>query len=400
MNTRLQLLLERYLSDNCTASEEEELMQIILVRENESTIKSLIDQYIEKLPDEPKAKEYTLPALRSQIIYDEILMQKKAVSIVLKTRPRQFSNKKWIWSAAAILILVIGIYSYLQIQNNTLTVKVAQTDIKDINPPAGTNATIFLANGQRIVLDSVNAGAIAMQGNTQIKKTGSGQIVYNGKAGGGLQYNTLTIPRGGKVINITLSDGSRVWLNSESSLRYPVTFNDNERNVELTGEAYFEVAKDQHKKFVVTHNNVVTEVLGTHFNVNTYVDEEDIKVTLLEGSVKVNNGAGSNILKPGQQASISACININNNVNLDQVVAWKEGEFSFGEATPIRSVMNRVARWYDIEVEFEDNVDGRVGGTISRDIPVSKLLKMLKMTGVFEFKIVGKKVIVEKAKPE
>jgi transmembrane sensor len=398
MNIRLQLLLERYLSNNCTPSEEEELMQLVLDPENEHAVNNLIEKYIATLPEQPEAKEFKVSAARSQLIFDEILKQQRDVSPVLKMQPRQSSYKKWIWAAAAIFIAVIGVYSYLQTQSNSQHDKVVQTVIKDIAPPAGTNATILLANGQRIVLDSVNTGAIATQGNTLIKKEEEGQIVYNGKVGEEIQYNTLTIPRGGKVISITLSDGTRVWLNSESSLRYPVTFHNYERKVELTGEAYFEVTKDPGKKFIVAHNNVMTEVLGTHFNVNTYADEKDIKVTLLEGAVKVKKGTNSHILKPGQQASVAEGITINDNVNLDQVVAWKEGKFSFGEATPIRVVMNQLARWYDIEVEFEGNVEGRPGGTISRNLPVSKVLKMLKMTGVFEFRIVGKKVIVEQNK--
>lgn len=387
--------MERYLSNNCTPSEAEELMQLVLVQENEPSIKSLIEQYITKLPGEPEAKEYQLSAIRSQKIYDEILKYQKDVSTVLKMQPRQPSYKKWIWSAAAILIITIGAYSYLQPRHNILDVKVAQTEIiKDIHPPAGTKATILLANGQRIVLDSVNAGTIAMQGNIHIKKAAAEQIVYNGKPGGEMQYNTLTVPRGGKVINITLSDGSRIWLNSASSLRYPVSFYDNERKVELTGEAYFEVAKDPGRKFIVTHNNVATEVLGTHFNIKSYSDEPDVKITLLEGSVRVVKNSESKVLKPGEQAKVSSDIKMADDVDLEEVMAWKNGYFQFAGAG-IEDVMRQVSRWYDVEVAYEGKPkEQHFRGGIAKDVDVSSVFKMLETTGAVHFRIEGRRIIV------
>lgn len=395
MNIRLQLLLERYLSNNCTPSETEELMQLMLIQENEPEIKSLIERYIEKLPGEPEAKEYRLSAVRSQKIYDEILTYQKDVSTILEMQPRQSSYKKWMWSAAAIVVMAIGIYSYLQPGNNIPDVKVTQTEItKDINPPTGSHATILLANGQHIILDSVNAGAIAMQGNIQIKKAGAEQIVYNGKPGGEMQYNTLTVPRGGKVINITLSDGSRIWLNSASSLRYPVAFYANERKVELTGEAYFEVAKDPGRKFIVTHNNIATEVLGTHFNINSYSDEPDVKITLLEGSVRIVKNNESKILKPGEQAKVSSDIRMADDVDLEEVMAWKNGYFQFAGAG-IEDVMRQVSRWYDVEVTYEGKPkEQHFRGGIAKDVEVSSVFKMLETTGAVHFRIEGRRIVV------
>jgi ferric-dicitrate binding protein FerR (iron transport regulator) len=208
-------------------------------------------------------------------------------------------------------------------------------------------------------------------------------------------YNTISTPKGGQY-QVTLSDGSKVWLNAASSLRFPATFSGKERKVELTGEGYFEVAHNKKMPFHVTVNDLDVEVLGTHFNINAYADESAIKTTLLEGSVKVVKGNETKIIEPGEQASVTTSedeINVKQQVDLEQVVAWKNGIFQF-ERADIESVMRQISRWYDIDVDYHGRVSEHFGGTISRDVNISDVLKMLEMTGGVNFKIDGKKVIV------
>ena len=244
------------------------------------------------------------------------------------------------------------------------------------------------------MLDSASNGSLATEGNTRIEKLSDGQIVYTGKETGEMEYNTLTVPRGSKIASITLSDGTKVWLNSSSSLTYPVAFAGNERDVKISGEAYFEVAHNAAKPFKVIKGETLITVLGTHFNVNAYEDESSIKVTLLQGAVKVDRGTLTKLLKPGQQAQVSSDIKINNEVNVDEVMAWKNGEFQFGEAADIHSIMREIARWYDVDIEYKGDISGHIGGTISRDENVSQVLSMLEMTGAVKFLIEGKKIVV------
>jgi len=398
LHNRLLYLFELYLNDKCIDSERQELMQLVSQPGNEEAVKNLIDQKLLNIPGDSGFEKHTLTSLRSRELFSEILTYQPDAASAPVVDFKLKKNKNWIWAAAAIFILFSGISVYMLLSRpapRTDTVQTLSPVNNDINPPSATNAVITLANGQQIVLDSVNTGTVAMQGNTHLVKLADGRIVYDGAGTGEMQYNTLSVPRGGKLVSITLSDGSKVWLNSESSLTYPVAFAGSERSVEITGEAYFEVARNASMPFKVKKADLCVTVLGTHFNVNTYNDEDDIKVSLLEGAVKVNKGTSTGLLQPGQQAKVSSAIAIENNVNMEEVMAWKNGKFQFGDASSIPSVMKQIARWYDIEVVYTGPVDRRVGGTISRDIPVSQVLKMLKMTGAFDFQIVGKKVIVE-----
>jgi ferric-dicitrate binding protein FerR (iron transport regulator) len=264
---------------------------------------------------------------------------------------------------------------------------------KDIAAPTSNRATLTLSSGNIIYLDSTAKGILASQGNVNIQKTENGEIVYTGKSNSKeVEYNTLTNPRGSEVASIVLSDGSKVFLNAESSLTYPVFFARNERKVEITGEAYFEVAKDPAKKFMVTGNGVTTEVLGTHFNVNTYKDEASIKVTLLEGSVKVSAGAHQNILKPGQQAAIANDeIEINRAVDINQVMAWKNGIFNFENMT-VDQAMRQLARWYDIDFVYDKKVpDTKLTGKMDRFLTLQQALSGLDGL-VAHFKIEGRTV--------
>jgi ferric-dicitrate binding protein FerR (iron transport regulator) len=193
-----------------------------------------------------------------------------------------------------------------------------------------------------------------------------------------------------------LADGSLVWLNASSSITYPTAFVGQERRVSITGEAYFEVSENKDMPFLVEHNQLLVKVLGTHFNVNAYENEASNKVTLLSGLVDVGNGKITRRLIPGQQASISkTAFSVNENIDTDEVMAWKNGQFYFG-GSDIKSIMNQIERYYDVEVEFRDDVPYRFVAKISRDVNVSAFLQKLELTNLIHFKIEGKKIIVMK----
>jgi hypothetical protein len=248
-----------------------------------------------------------------------------------------------------------------------------------------------------IYLDSVGNGALALQGNVQLMKLSNGQIAYTherGEVSTKMEYNTLSNPRGSKVIHMVLSDGSKVWLDVASSITYPVSFTGKERRVSITGEAYFEVAHDAMKPFYVNHRDMNIRVLGTHFNVNAFEDEgADIKVTLLEGKVNVNNQASKETLKPGQQAIVNDKIKIINDVDLDEVMGWKNGYFEFNNSG-LANVLSQVSRWYNVDVVYKGyNKPRQFMGEIQRDLNLSEILKILAKNGI-QFQIDGNKLIV------
>lgn len=306
----------------------------------------------------------------------------------------------WVrWAAAAAVILFLaGEYWYFQHQRSTLRQAQAPVASQDVKAPETNRATITLANGRKIYLDSAADGELATESNVNLVKTSDGTIIYTSQKGAGgeqLQYNTLYNPRGSKVITLTLSDGSRIWLNAESSITYPIAFTGNKRNVQITGEAYFEVAHNPAMPFSVSKKDVTVEVLGTHFNVNAYEDEDEIRVTLLEGSVEVKRETSNVKVRPGEQAVTggNGQLVINKDVDLDAVMAWKNGLFHFENST-IREVMRQIARWYDVDVSYEGKIpDMKFGGEITRNTNVSQVLKILEESNV-HFKIEGKKIIV------
>src|SRR5699024_7437317 len=262
--------------------------------------------------------------------------------------------------------------------------------------PGGNKAVLTLANGTKVGIDSTHNGKLAGQGNMNVVKIGSGLLAYQSgmlkaqnpkyKANSIVRYNTLTIPRGGQY-QLTLSDGTKVWLNAGSSIRYPIAFNGKERRVEMTGEAYFEVVHNEKQPFKVLVNGEVIEDLGTRFNVNAYADEPAMKATLLEGAIKVK----SQILRPGEQAVIAdGQMDILKEVNTDNSVAWKNGYFAFNNAN-LETVMRKLARWYDIEVVYKHGIENKssmqqFSGRIGRDLTLSQILNGLKQTSA-HFKI-------------
>lgn len=300
---------------------------------------------------------------------------------------------RWLWApiaaAAAIVLLLLGVFLHKQ-ASGPLPPAVAH-DVA----PGGNKATLTLADGRVINLKDAKDGVIDKQDKAKVVKKGDGALAYQmdqNETGTGNTFNTLATPRAGQY-SLTLSDGTKVWLNAASSLRYPPAFHGRERVVELNGEAYFEVAP-QNSPFKVivsrTASPVEVDVLGTHFDIMAYADEPHIQTTLLEGSVRVKSGDRSVLLRPGRQALEAG---FTQKVDTEEVVAWKNGLFKFNEAT-LPQVMRQVSRWYDVEVVYQHTpAQERFGGEMYRNVPVSKLLKVLQASGV-HFTVEGKKIIV------
>jgi len=319
------------------------------------------------------------------------------------------------YQVAAVLLLLFSaglIYRHFKQDPKPLSkTEMAKQHSQDL-PPGANKATLTLSNGSQIILDSQQNGLLAEQGNTKISKQ-NGQLLYasttHEKSSIPL-YNTLATPRAGQF-QITLPDGTKVWLNNASSLKYPTSFTGSERSVEVTGEAYFEVAKlfmpskngEARKKmpFIVHIINPAgskppsrVEVLGTHFNVMAYADEDATKTTLLEGSVRVINLAGQVVIKPGEQAvQKQEGLQIVNDINVEQVVAWKDGFFNF-DGAGIKEVMNQIARWYDVEVSYQGKMTTHhFDGRLQRNLPLGNLLETLEATGA-HFRVEGRKIVV------
>ena len=299
-------------------------------------------------------------------------------------------------AASILLFLSAGGYFIWHKYQTTTTNVVAKNDIL----PGGNKAILTLANGKKISLTDAKNGTIAQQAGIQINKTKNGQLVYivssasgpavsNGKAAE-VAYNTIETPRGGQY-QVVLPDGSKVWLNAESSITYPLAFNKNDRTVKISGEVYFEVIHHAEAPFKVETKTQTIEDIGTHFDVNAYNDEPAIKTTLLEGVVKVNGVT----LKPGQAATTKDNHTRISEADLEATIAWKNAMFRF-DSEKLGTIMRQVSRWYDVEVAYEDESlkDKSFGAVTTRFANASTLLHKLELTGVAKFRIEGKKIIV------
>lgn len=316
----------------------------------------------------------------------------------ISTGARVVPWRRRTWRAAAAVLLIGGAATFFLFnqRNPPAPAAAPATLAQDVKAPRSTRATITLGDGSQLVLDSLANGTMATQSNTRLVKLDGGKIAYNGSTGESTTpiFNTLNNPRGSQVVSITLSDGTRVWLNAGSSLTYPVAFQGTQRNVELKGEGYFEVAKKAGQRFLVTARGTQTEVLGTHFNINAYTEESVTNITLLEGAVQLHLSGNTHPLLPGEQASVTPAGSITTTrPDLDQVMAWKKGDFYF-TGTDIETVMRQAARWYDLEVEYRGKVTGTLSGDVSRSVNASELFQMLELTGRVSFEIEGRKVIV------
>jgi transmembrane sensor len=390
--------------------------------EDNPAIGAAIHQYLDQWINASVERAPVLSLLPP--IHETQSIQPTGALVPQNTRLIPIRRKKTIRAIAAVFVLLAGIgIGTISLQRHNKSTSPANTNIatryKNDLPPGVNGAILTLANGQYIVLDSAGNGTLAVQGNTRLINH-NGQIIYAGesKSSQELLYNTMTTPKG-RQYQLMLADGTKVWLNASSSIRFPTAFTGKERKVEITGEAYFEVAPPAggHEKtpFRVHIDpssggeGIDIEVLGTHFNVNAYSEEATVQTTLLEGAVKVSMGNDGTILRPGQQARInqsggpSGNINVLSDVDMDVVMGWKNGYFSFHH-TDLRAVMRQIARWYDVDITYTGKVpDRRFGGEISRNSNASEVLKILEESKVY-FRIEGKKIFVlpeqESQKPQ
>lgn len=330
---------------------------------------------------------------------------------------------RWMSVAAAVLIVVsIGWYVW-QGKTKPEIVAAHQTPVATVIPAGGNKATLTLADGTVIDLDKAGNGTIATEGKTTVNKKEDGQLEYKSATStkqGVITYNMLTTPRGGQY-QLLLPDGSKVWLNAASSIKYPTAFAGNERRVEITGEAYFEITHDAVRPFKVMiypadggpGRGGEVEVLGTHFNINAYGDEQTIVTTLLEGKIKitpvevvnkvvtathpVNTARAYKVINPGEEAQINnkADITIRKNVDTESAVAWMKGFFDFHNAS-LKTVMKQVSRWYSVDVEYTKAMPEQTfEGNIDRNIPLNELLELLQQYGSAKFKIEGRTIKVQ-----
>jgi ferric-dicitrate binding protein FerR (iron transport regulator) len=326
-----------------------------------------------------------------------------------------------VWWVAAGTIFIMATAGYFVMNNKPVVTKTAEVPKQPVVQPVlpgGNKAVLTLADGSTIVLDSAANGALTQQGNSQVIKTENGELVYEEAVRNSgtpltthhspLAYNSISTPRGGQY-QIVLPDGTRVWLNAVSSLRFPASFTGNEREVQLTGEAYFEVAGQQlssdgkrKKPFIVTilptagnAEGSKVEVLGTHFNIKAYNDESAIKTTLLEGAVSMSTSKTRRVLKPGQQAQAAkdGQMIVDEDADTDEAIAWKNGRFQFTDAS-VETVMREIARWYDVEIVYAGKVPAeKFEGEIPRNSNITEVFRILELSNV-HCKIEGKKITV------
>lgn len=409
---RILYLLQGYSHGTASPAEEQELYQWMSEAEDSGILKEHLSTLLTEAYSEDSF---------SHVQWDRLFEQ---VSQAAREREPPMPGKVYMlkfWKragVAAVIAVLLGSafyfwtnYSPRQMRKDTVVTDKKNPPANTVIIPGGNKALLTLADGSTIQLDSASKGTLVQQGSTKIFKTGEGQLAYNaGDNNTAVLYNTLATPRGGQYY-IVLPDGTKVWLNAASSLRYPAAFTENERIVELTGEAYFEVATslNQSEKavkvpFIVKINSgeqkSEVKVLGTHFNINSYTNETVVKTTLLEGSVKFSylpaSGVGPEVkLNPGQQSELveSGKIKVINDVDVELAVAWKNGYTAF-KSMDIKSIMRLVERWYDVDVVYKGEMPGRTfSGEVSRGADLTQLLRIFEASKI-NFSMEGRKIIV------
>jgi ferric-dicitrate binding protein FerR (iron transport regulator) len=445
-NERITYLLKQYLDDRLTEMERKELTDVLSAGHSSVEMQRSLEDIIVGSPALADYRESEWEPLFQKILEAEAgggidaavsgmmtgasgstgmmtgvsgsRKQGVAGSVVLFMRGR----RRWM-TAAAVLVLVVG-FSWLLLNRgkggwSPVGAVVRQTAAADDVAPGGNKATLTLADGSMINLDGTKNGLLVQQGGSRLIKEKDGQLAYMGDTRGntpakggaskGVAYNLLTTPNGGQY-EVILPDGSKVWLNAASSLRYPASFTGKERVVELKGEAYFEIAKNAHMPFRLSVSRgtgnqsrngedgipLQVEVLGTNFNVKAYADEPFINTTLLQGAVKVRAGGQAVLVSPGERANLGGDGRLKAEAaDIEEAVAWKNGLFRFNQAT-IEDIMRQLSRWYDVEVVYVNGPPKDLfRGEIYRNVKVSKVLKVLEASGI-HFTVEGKKILVQK----
>ena len=401
-----QSLIEKFTKNTCTKEEFDQLLKLVEQNHDNAGLTEELRKHWEMAGSENENSAINWEEKFSLLLKEA--RREEAPVIPLYINKRKTRSIKWAAVASILLLFSVGGYFVLNNKKDTPVdiFKTAESPGQQANDvtPGGNKAILTLADGSTINLDSAKNGTLTRQGNIKIIKGEDGQLLYhvdqeNSAIAG---YNTISTPRGGKY-EIVLSDGTKVWLNASSSLKFPASFNGKIRDVTLTGEGYFEVFKNASMPFHVKVNDMTVEVLGTHFNVNAYNDESSISTTLLEGSVNIkkavsaNSGSQTIVLVPGEQSNLTkeGILKINHHPDMEEVVAWKDDNFEFNN-TAIPAIMRQVSRWYDIEVDYKGSIpERRFTGKISRNVNLSQLIEMLQYTGL-NMKIENKKIIIWK----
>ena len=402
LSNELQHLLKKYINNSISENEFHELWETLRHEQYESEWQAAMDAILAEKKNQSFSddliRERKLQEIKAIIESrgDSTLQQENSetpVTTIPARRSMRIIARKMLPYAAifVFLLLIVAVYKYKnkQVPHENVQLGFSNTIKEDNIKPGSQKALLTLADGTTITLDSAANGIIAKQGGTQVLKLGNGMIRYvkdeTHNQPENISYNKMSTPRSGQY-QLTLPDGSVIWLNAESSITYPTAFSGNERKVSITGEVYFEVIKDKSKPFKVTAGDQQIEVLGTHFNINAYQDEDHVKTSLLEGSVKVNQ----QILKPGeafQNGKVSK-------TNVDQDVAWKNGIFNFNNQS-LAQVMRQLARWYNLEVVYPNGVPRKeYGGEMGRNLTLNQVLKGLENSGIY-FEREGRKLLVK-----
>ncbi|HWJ89728.1 MAG TPA: FecR domain-containing protein [Flavisolibacter sp.] len=375
---RVEFLLEKFSANDLSEAEFNELCELINENENEPAIKAKVHKDLENAAF----------ASLDQTVMDRML--EKVLSQGERPVKRMFNWKRF--ASAAAIIIILGIGSYLAVFKTNERSQIARSPVpaqKDV-APGKDGAILTLADGSQIVLDNEANGKI-----TDAAVKHGNVLSYENASTAEVVYNTMSTPKG-REYSLVLPDGSKVWLNAASSIRFPTAFPGVDRTVEVTGEAYFEVVHDAAKPFHVSVNDMDVQVLGTHFNINAYDDESDLKTTLVEGSVLVTSKSlkRAAVLKPGQQSVLDDNeLQVNKNVDTDEITAWKNGQFVFNSAR-LDVIMRQIARWYDVEIEYKGQIPQEgFTGIVSRKSNLSEVLNIVKQAGV-KFEMHGKKITV------
>ena len=449
--TRLAYLFQRYFEKTASEAETTELMRLLTEKENEEEIQALMGRTWETMGegDALFTPEESSAMLQGALEGPGTAHGPQLADIPLRRTARISKFPIFRTAAAAVLLLGVGAWwlSHMRRADGvTQTVHPVATLKKGEALPGGNKATLTLGDGSVILLDSTDKGTLATQGGTRVLQMKGGRLAYEAAAPGATAsgttasgsmtsgttasgsmtsgsttsgtiasgttasgstmpgarafpgtttFNTIATPRGGEY-RIVLPDGTGVWLNASSSLRFPTAFTGKDREVELRGEAYFEVAQNPSQPFRVKVNDLQVDVLGTHFDVMAYPDEESVNTSLLQGSVRVTRGAEARLLKPGEEARLKTGAGVFQvaEADTDRVVAWKNGLFLFEGAT-IEEVMRQVSRWYDIDVSYQGEIPTHYSGGFSRSTPLAQVLDMLKLGVKAKFVLEGKKLMVK-----
>ena len=389
----IKRLIQRWMENTINREEKGELVRLL----NEQTLLSDVEPGLLEIWD-AQTNQPVFSEDETSSMIDRILSDNRLEGEINLQAPvhRIHFMRWWGWAAASVIIMLgMGVFLWITNKNDPATQRTA------VHPPAAEvmpamgKVVLKLPGGRQIYLDSMQ-GSIEKDGALTVDNK-KGALAYNGAAGK-MEYHTLTVPRG-RQYELQLPDGTNVWLNAASSITYPIIFTGEERKVTVSGEVYFEVAKNKSQPFRVAANDVLITVVGTHFNVNAYNDEPFLATTVLEGGVKVSGNNATVTLSPNEQSISDATgrISVNRNINVSEIMAWRERTFHF-ESADLPTIMRELARWYDVEVAYEGVISKeRFFVIVRRNSSLSAVLKALQVNGV-EFNINGKKLTVKSSK--